>query len=149
VKREHRETLNEIIDEALATWEDPADVTGQVVSELESLEAGGLTWAGDFLASCLWSGVRSRIRSRARAGRAAVGGQSVPTCYVTGGTVTSWLHAPAEDLGSIVDRLHDQADTLIEHAQVIELGKKLATEHNVETAWLGFEAAGVSVVVAS
>lgn len=150
MKREEREVLNEVIDEALALYPDEAALaTAHVMGELEGLDAGGIEWAGQYLGDCSWSGLRSRIRQRARSGRAAVGGQTVPTCYVTGGTMTSWMHVPVGELASVVDRLHVQADTLIEHAQVIELGQRLASEHGVPTAWLGFEAAGVSVVVAS
>ena len=114
-----------------------------------SMQGGGHWWVGEYLDSCRMSGLRSRIRQRARAGRVAVAGQPVPTCYVTGGVVTSWMHMPADELGQIVDRLTEQAETLNAHARVITLGQSLANEHNVGTAWLGFEAAGVSVVVAS
>ncbi len=150
MQREHRQALNDIFDEALADGShDPAIAVGWAIDELRSLEAGGVQWAADYLEACMWAGLRTRIRSRARTGRAAVAGESVPTCYVTGGVMTSWMHVPVAELDSVVERLEEQAATLLSHAHIITSGQRLANQHNVDTAWLGFEAAGVSVVVAS
>jgi hypothetical protein len=150
LSRAEREVFNEIVDEALA-WEggDHPAVVAYVEAELMSLESQGHAWVVDLLGSCRWTGLSTRVRQRARAGRAAVGGESVPTCYVTGGTMTSWMHVPVADLDPVVERLEEQAETLLAHAHIVSQGQKLALEHNVSTAWQGFEAAGVTVVVAS
>lgn len=147
MKREDRAVLNEIIDEHLAL--EPDSAAGWTIDSLRSLEAGGIQWAADYLESCLWSGVRSRVTNRARSGRLAVDGQSIPTCYVTGGAMTSWMHAPVDELDPVVERLDEQAETLNNHARIIERGQKAARAHGVPTAWLGFEAAGIVVAVAS
>ena len=145
MKKEDREILNQIFDQ----FADVDDKTAWVFGELESLQAGGIHWAADYLTSCLFAGLRSRVKARARAGRVAVDGQSIPTCYVTGGTMTSWMHVPVDDLDPVVDRLDEQAETLTMHARIIERGQKAARANGVPTAWLGFEAEGIVVAVAS
>ena len=149
MKKEDREILNEIIDDNLRDCDDASNAAGWVFGELESLQAGGSQWAADYLISCLFAGLRSRVKARARAGRVAVDGQSIPTCYVTGGTMTSWMHVPVDDLDPVVDRLDEQAETLTMHARIIERGQKAARANGVPTAWLGFEAEGIVVAVSA
>lgn len=144
--RDEREVLNEIMDEAL-WWHDGDHkaITAKVLDELMSLEAGGIGWAAPFLESCTFSGLSARVRQRARAGRIAIEGASVPTCYVTGGTMTAWLHVPVDDLDPVVERLDEQAETLMAHARIIERGQDAARKHSVSTAYEGFTADGVVI----
>ncbi len=144
--RDERAVLNEIIDEALAFHDgEHVNVVHYVEIELMALEAQGHTWVVDLLDACRWTGLSNRVRQRARAGRVAVGSESVPTCYVTGGTMTSWLHVPVDELDPVVERLHDQAETLNAHASIIERGQDAARRNGVVTAYEGFTAEGVVI----
>lgn len=148
--RSERETLNEVFDEALWWFEgDHQAITTQVLAELRGMEGGGIEWVGDFLEACLFSGLSARLRQRARAGRIAIDSESVPTCYVTGGSMTSWLHVPVDELDPVVERLHDQAETLNAHARIIERGQDAARKNGVPTAYEGFTADGVLITQVS
>lgn len=148
--RDARSHLNVIIDDAVSDADgDLTDAVRLVSHDLNSLEGGGIPWAGDVLGSATESGLRAMVRRRVKASRVVVDGTPMPMTYSGPTGLASWLEVPAADLDEMIKRIEKQGDTMTVRSGIMRLGQMLALRHGVSTAAQAFELEGIVVAVAS